>query len=434
MSIKSSLTLSLASALSILPICANAQSAGQDPTEETVSIKIVEYRDSTDTYITLHENAPKLQGTPDVPRFTLHGKEGKFYMGLGANIKSVALFDFGHPIHDDNMFTTSAIPIEQQPGNGAQFRFSAQQSNIYLNVVALPGTKNQLGAYISINFLGNGYTPQLQVAYLKYRGITAGYNYSLFTDVGAVPTTIDYEGPNAFACMIHGNIYYEHPFGKNKEWKAGIGIDMPSYSATNASQTATVTQRVPDIPFYLQRSWANGNGWLRLSGIIRNLYYRDNSASRNIDKVGWGIKASGKTPIARGLSAYYQGVYGKGVTSYIQDLGGTGMDLMPDPENPGALNRVEAWGAYGALQYNFSPNVFCTAMYSHVRTYANQYADSSTPWKNGYKYAQYVVGNVFWKVNSIVEVGLEYLYGRRVDFDNRQAHDNRIQTLLQVSF
>lgn len=184
MSIKSSLTLSLASALSILPICANAQSAGQDPTEETVSIKIVEYRDSTDTYITLHENAPKLQGTPDVPRFTLHGKEGKFYMGLGANIKSVALFDFGHPIHDDNMFTTSAIPIEQQPGNGAQFRFSAQQSNIYLNVVALPGTKNQLGAYISINFLGNGYTPQLQVAYLKYRGITAGYNYSLFTDVG----------------------------------------------------------------------------------------------------------------------------------------------------------------------------------------------------------------------------------------------------------
>lgn len=274
----------------------------------------------------------------------------------------------------------------------------------------------------------------LQHAYLKYHGVTAGYTYSLFTDVAACPTTIDYEGPNAATAVIHGTIRFEQPFGKKNEWKAGVGLDMPTYSATNATQTASVTQRVPDVPFYIQRNWANGQGWLRLSGIVRNLYYRDVADGRNVDKIGWGVKASGSTPIVGGLSASWQGLYGKGIASYIQDLTGDGMDLMPDASNAGVLNPVKAWAGYASLQYNFSPRLFCTATYSHVRTYAKPYADSATPWATSYKYAQYVVGNVFYNVNSIVQLGLEYIYGRRVDYNNMQAHDNRVEAMLQVSF
>lgn len=45
-----------------------------------------------------------------------------------------------------------------------------------------------------------------------------------------------------------------------------------------------------------------------------------------------------------------------------------------------------------------------------------------------------MVGNVFYNINSIVQVGAEYIYGRRVDFDGSQAHDNRVEAMLQVSF
>ena len=230
-------------------------------------------------------------------------------------------------------------------------------------MVTLPGTKDQLGAYVSMNFLNDGYRPYLQHAYLKYRGITAGYTFSLFTDAAAAPASIDYEGPNAFTAVIHGIIGYEPEFGKKHEWKAGIGFEMPANSFTNATGTATVSQRVPDIPFYIQRNWAGGAGWLRISGIIRNLYYRNDAAGRNIDKIGWGIKASGTTPIIGGLSAYYQAVYGKGIASYIQDLTGCGMDLMPDPANPAALDPVKAWAGFASLQYRFSPKLFCSATY-----------------------------------------------------------------------
>lgn len=404
---------------------------------EEVSIQVVEPHDTTNkVYNILHQNAPHLYNIPDVPRFALLGKESKYYMGLGVNIKAVGVFDFGSPISNPYEFIPASIPVSSAPGNGAQFKFSGQQSNIYLNAVALPGTPNQLGAYVSINFVNPNYAPSLNHAYLKYRDFTAGYTFSIFSDAAATPVTIDYQGMNAFTGMIHGMVAYEKTFGKKKGWTAGVGLDMPANSYTLTDKTASVNQRVPDIPFYIQKNWANGNGWLRASAIVRNLYYRNLAAGRNVDKIGWGVKMSGSTPVTSRLTAYWQGVYGKGVASYIQDLGATGMDLMPDPSDPARLDPVKVWGAYGALQYNFSKNVFGTLGYSQVRTYAHQYpvADGSNPWKNGYKYAQYVVANVIWNVNSIVQVGAEYLYGRRVDYGDTQAHDNRLEAMLQVSF
>ena len=425
----------IASAALLLPFAAFSQTIMEETIYDGPSeVRIIEYQDTARHYYTLHENAPHLINLADVPRFALFGKERKFYMGIGANVKATANYDFGNPVTDPNYFVTSAIPMHVAPGNGAQFKLSAQQSNVYLNVVALPGSKDQLGAYVSITFLGKNYAPKLQHAYLKYRGITAGYTYTIFADAASTPPTIDYEGPNACPTIIHGMIAYEPTFGAKGEWKAGIAIDMPENSYTNATHTATVSQRVPDIPLYLQRNWANGHGWLRVSGLIRNMYYRDLVANKNVDKVGWAVKASGKTPIAGGLSAAYMAMYGKGISSYIQDLNGQGMDLMPDPSNPDRLEAVKAWAGLASLQYQFNPRLFCTATYSHVRTYAKDFTDSSADWGNGYRYAQYAVGNIFYNVNSIVQIGAEYIYGRRVNYDGTQAHDSRLEAMIKVSF
>lgn len=398
------------------------------------SHQIVRSTDSVPLYDVLHQNAPHFMNIPDVPRFALLGKEHRFYMGIGANVKAIGVYDAGHPIPNPNSFITSEIPMHVAPGNGGKFSITAQQSNFYLNVVALPGTKNQLGAYVDIIFLGNNYAPILNHAYLKYRDITAGYTFSIFSDAAASPSTIDRQGINAFTGAKMGMVAFQPRFGKNKEWGIGVAFDMPDLSVTNADHTTTVNQRVPNIPFYVQRSWADGKGWLRVSGLIRNLYYRDLTLDKNIDKVGWGVKASGKTPVYGGLTAFYQATYGKGMASYIQDLGGLGMDLMPDPSNPGKLTTIGTWAGYAGLQYDFNSRISSTVAYGHVRTYADRFTDSSNSWGSDYKYAQYVVANVFWNVNSIVQVGAEYLYGRRMNYDRQQAHDNRIELELQVSF
>lgn len=387
--------------------------------------------DSSEVYRAMHANAPQIENIKDVPQFALVGKDKKFYAGIGANVKFVGDFDFGDPLSNPNKFQPGEIaPVAE--GDGGKFDFSAAQSNFYLNFVALPGTDNQLGVYVDVNFMGDNHSPALHHAYLKYRGITAGHTLSIFTDGGAEPAAIDYSGPNAYTFMGHPNISYTQKFGRDKMWSAAIGLDLPELSATYGSDSKGISQRVPDIPIYLQRAWAGGKGYFRASAIFRTLQYRNMVLGKNESDFGWGVKVSGRTPICGGLSAKWQAVYGKGVSSYIQGLTGRDMDLAPADVN-GKLSTVQAWAAYGTLRYDFSRKVFMNATYSHVRTYADKAVQGDFG-EAQYRYAQYVTANVFWNINKYTQFGAEYLYGRRVNYDGSQAHDNRFSLMLQVSF
>ncbi len=378
------------------------------------------------------DNAP--DGLKDaVPHFAIVGKEGKFYLGIGGTVKVTAGEDWGAPIDNPNEFITSDIaPVA--PGDGTKFQISAQQSSLYLNFVALPDSKDKIGAFIGMNFLNN-YVPVLQYAYLKWRGIKAGYDYSTFSDNGAMPATIDYEGPNAATAFPTPMISYTYNFGKNKNWSAAAGLELPQYSITPNNYSRSVNQAVPDIPVALKYSWNKSQDWLKFSAIFRNLCYRPTFADKNTDVFGWGIQLSGTAQIVPNLRGYWTGVYGHGIASYIQDINGMYMDLMPYKDDK-ELKATKTWGAFGGLQYDFTKNVYATVSYSHVRNYADSWnpALNSASWGGQYKYAQYAVANVFWNVNSILTTGVEYIYGRRVNNDRSQAHANRLQAMIQLSF
>lgn len=380
----------------------------------------------------LDANAPEEMRMPGVGRFAFAGRDDKFYISIGGYAKATASFDFGNPVDNANEFVTADIPTVKSPGNGGLIQFSAMQTHLCLNFVALPSTDNQIGFFIGTNFLDN-YSPTLQFAYLKYRGLKAGYDYSIFSDPAAGPPTIDYEGPNAFTAIPTTLVQYSAKFGAGKRFTVGGGAEVPMYSVTPGDGAGKVSQRVPDIPVFLRYSWAPG-AWVRVSGILRNMEYRDELLAKNYNKVGWGVQLSGSAPVGPNLTAYWQAVGGEGIASHIQDLNDGGMDMTPDPGHPGKLKAVPAWGAYLGLQYTFSPKVYASTTYSHVRTYAKKYAGGETSWGSQYRYAQYAVANVFWQVTPVFQTGLEYIYGRRVDYSGAQGHDNRIQCSFQVNF
>lgn len=395
------------------------------------------HSDNTDTttvnvYNIFLDNAPKSYKIPGAPRFAIEGKDKKFYLGIGGTGKVTLSYDWGNPIDNAYDFTTSAIPMQQRKGDGGLVQASAATSGLFVNFVALPGTKNRIGFYFDFNLTGNGndYGFNLFYAYVKYRGFTVGYDFSLFSDMAAAPPSIDNEGPCGFTAIPNTVIDYRHSF--NSHWSIGVGVEMPMASATTGDKTYMVHQRVPDIPAYVQYSWGGGKSWLRVSGIVRNMLYRDVVADKNRDVAGWGVKMSGSASLSPFITAYYQAAYGKGITSYFQDLYDGGLDMVPD--GTGRLQAVKAWGGYLGLQYNISPKVYATTTYSHLRNYARRYDDGSTPWTSQYKYAQYALANVIWQITPQISTGLEYIYGRRVDMDGISRHDNRIQTMLQVTF
>ena len=415
--------LTLLTGLAILATSGYAQS----------TTKFIVTQDSTNVFTILQENAPQNPNIKDVPRFTLMGKDNKFYLGMGANVKMVGDFDWGNPISNPNIFAPKDIPMSTANGDHGQTLFSVGQSNIYWNFVALPGSKNQVGLFFDVIFLGTSSKPVIEIhhLYMKYRGFTAGYVVSTFTDLKSEPKSIDFGGPNAMTLVRHPNIYYTANFGKNKMWTAQLGLDMPDVASfTTEDKARKVNQRMPDIPFFIPRSWADRNGWLRASAIFRDLQYRWNSGvvDGNKGKFGWGVKLDGKTPIVGGLSACWQGVYGKGIASYIQDLSGEGLDLVLKSNN-GALQTVPVWGAYGSLEYAFGKCGFINFTYSQVRSYVDKFQG----YEDLYKYGQYVTSNLIFNVSSFAQVGMEYLWGRRMNYSGHQAHDNRIMLMLNLS-
>lgn len=381
----------------------------------------------------LGDNAPGEFSNTSSPALSFVSKRGKFIMGAGGYIKVTAGLDMGHPVDSPDEFSTSAIPMQHMEGNGAKFNVSAMQSQIYLNFVALPATDNQVGGFISANFL-NDYTPVLQFAYLRYRGFQAGYDYTLFSDPDAGAPTIDFTGPNAFTAITTTGLRYGVEFGTDKKWKFSVGAELPNVSLTAVPRKSkAVSQRVPDIPVALKYSWGNGDSWIRMSGLLRNLYYRDELTAKNVDKIGYGIQLSGSMKLAAPLTFYYQGVWGKGIANYIQDLEGGNMDLAPSSDGT-TLNTVPVWGAYGGLQWNITDRLNCSATYSHVRTYADNYSVGDINRDSQYRYAQYVVANIYYNINQYLQAGAEYIWGRRVNYNGMKCADNRAQVCLQFSF
>lgn len=365
------------------------------------------------------------------PNFTILGQEKNFIIGFGGNLKATASFDFGNPLDNENAFITSEIPSNAIPGNGAKWQFGAASSELWINAVAFPNDKNRVGAYINVNFQGENYAPKLQYAYLKWRNLTAGYDYNLFSDMGAAAPTIDFEGPNSFTGLQAPLVNFEKAFGKHGCWQFGIGANLPFASIYNDDFSESVSQRLPDIPAYIQYNLRNG-GHLRFSAVMRNIYYRNLTTQRNNDLVGWGVKLSGTTNIGP-LNLFFQALYGHGISSYYQDLTECEMDLSISRLNPGRRATLPSWGAYGALDYAITDAFHFSASYSHMRLYPGK--DYIAPdVAASYRYAQYLSTTLTYSINSALSTGIEYIYGRRQNFDGTSRHNNRIQTCLCFSF
>ncbi len=402
-------------------------------------------------------NAPKYTNAPDMPRFAIIGKDREFYLGIGGYVKGSLSYDLGNPIESPLFFEPSSIPMDNPAGNNALVQLSGAASNIFINFVGLPHTKNQIGAYIDFNFTGNAgtnYSFSLAAAYLTYKNFLVGYNTSLFTDGAATAPSIDQQGPNALTFAY--NTVLDYIYKINKNWSFGVGLEMPLLNATYNNYTYAVNQYIPDIPAYLQYSWAKGNGWIRLSGIYRSFAYRDQIDKKNNSNAAGGVKLSGALPFLEKFKLFYQGVYGSGISSYVQDMQGLGLDLVPVasaklsanvPESElGDLGNVKNFAGYLGLQYNICPKLLASATYSFVRSYLppveqntivqgqtikedNSYMPGTT-----YKNAQYIVTNIFYDITPNVTAGVEYLWGSRRDVNDIFKQNNRLQTAIVVNF
>ena len=370
------------------------------------------------------------------PMFIFSTKDNKFSFAIGGFINLRASYGFNDVVNNID-FVPYNIPI---PGNYAtkqRIGMDASTSRVYLKAIANSNTLGRVIVFMDADFRGGNaysYTPRVRSAYVWFKGLTLGRDVTTFCDLSAAPTTIDFQGPNAYNFNFATMIRYEFSLWED-HFKMGMAAEVPNVSATYGDGIgnifAAIPQRMPDFPVYAQFAWGeNRQSHVRASAVFRNMYAYDIVREKNTSLFGWGVQASGRINITRFLDIFFNGVYGEGITPYIQDLTGSGLDFTPNPLKPTSIQTMPMYGWQAAAQINLSPRLSLSGGYSTVNVQRKNgyYADDQ------YKQGQYIFGNVFFHITPRMKVAAEYLYGTRKDMNGIKNHANRVNVMAQYNF
>lgn len=369
---------------------------------------------------------------PGAPRFLFLDREGKIAMGVGGQIYGTLQYDMNGSIDDGSNFTTYDIHVPNNPAYRQAFHGDASHSSLFLKMVGKTSRFGYFTAYLQTNFTGGGtdaYGLKLKQAYLSLGNVTVGLTNTLFADPAAGPPTIDTEGPAGQVSVKNVILKYNPRFRNG--FSLGVSVEMPKVDETGiAGRCEQISQRVPDIPAYVQYAWNGGASHIRLSALLRTMSYRDLMRGENRFQTGWGLQLSGMAKVPyTGFKAYYQAAYGAGYAHYLNDLSCGAYDLVYAGGHNGRMEAPHMLGLVGGLQYNFSSKCFMSASYSYSRLYDCGHLGGDT-----YKYANYVVTNLFYDILPDLRTGVEYLWGQRRNYDGERGHANRLMALVQFSF
>ncbi len=384
---------------------------------------------SADTRATVHQGEP--------PRDEWPGSLGLAGSNTRLKIGGFAQLDV---IHDSDAiatpceFVTSAIVTrEPSKADGADGRTSlcVNASRLWLET-RTPTTPGRLNTYVSVDFFGDSTSTspdlRLREAYGELRGfrpgedLLAGQAWSTFSDVAALPDTLDYEGPNSSIQSRQPLV----PWTKRDPGGASamVAVETPDSHQIAGADADSLT-RWPDLVVSVARE--HDGGHLRGGAVIRDLRASSDDGATET-ALGWGVSGSGKAAI-RSLgdrdNMTFQVTYGEGVGSYFDDFP---PDAVFDGDTS-SLETLPVFGAYVGMQHWWTESLSPTAVYGSldVSNLGIQPADALDK-------TRYLSANVVWRPHSQFLFGAEYLWGSREDKDGARGTDNRIQLTSKLSF
>lgn len=367
------------------------------------------------------------------PQFVFATKNNRFALGIGGEINLRASYDFKGAV-DNIDFIPYDIPMDVTYANRQRVMMDATTSRLFTKAIINSDILGRVVAFVDMDFRGGeefSYTPHLRSAYVSMLGLTAGRDITTFCDLLATPETIDHQGPNAYNFRFATLLRYELDFWE-EHFKFGVAAEMPVVSGTYGDNFLPLAQRVPDIPVYLQYAWGeNRQSHFRASAVFRNMYLHNARSGENTSLFGWGVQASTHIELGDFFTIYGNGVYGEGITPYIQDLTGSGLDFTPNPANPEQIQTMPMWGWQAAGQVSIIPSrLWLSGGYSTVCVERKNGFFS----ENQYRRGTYIFGNVFYQITSNCRFAAEYLHGSRKNWNGTMGEANRLSLMVQYNF
>lgn len=367
---------------------------------------------------------------PQAPYFLLMSRDSKIAMGVGGKVQGNLSYDFDGTI-DGSDFLPYKIPVPRDPANSTRFQAGLTQSSLLFTVFG----RSKFGHYI-VNiegeFNGPGNSMELHKAYATIGHITLGKAKSTFTDPAALPFTVETEGPAGASFASAILLRYNYTF--SKKYTVGASLEAPDNSyLTIDGVTASTSDCAPNFAAFFQ--YGSTSKHLRVAAMVKNMRYRNLLEQKNHHAAGYGVALTGTGEVYPGVRLYGGLNYGKGIGSALNNLSCGNNDMLSYSsaagDKYGKMYAPETLGWFAAVQYNFTPSVFSTVVFSQDRLYTKANTQYSG---NEYRYGLYAVANVFWNITPRVQLGGEFDWGRRVDMNDEGSNAHRFSLVGSFSF
>lgn len=354
---------------------------------------------------------------------------GNLWLKPGGFVELDIYLDQGDPV---GLFAFTPSQIGTVPAEenrrvidlGTDSRLSLRRTRLSLDAYTpRPAVWQGTRFYLEADFFGKDGAPRLRHAYVELPYLVLGRTNSAFRDTDAEPETVDANGPNARFGSRQQGVRVIVPVGS---YRLSLAAENPGGIITpNGFELQDDGLRSSvDLAANLRanKEW----GHLQLSGLYRNIKLDGFPGQQNSFK-GWGLGLSGKKRIGEEDDLLFEVVMGDGVGRYISDLRGTTSEVGYD--SSGQLGTQFAHAAYLGYQHHWSESTRSTIYggYAQVSLRDGQPPDS---YRRGTKLAL----NVMRDLTEQDRVGLEFMIGKRQNFDGQSMSASRLQFMFRHSF
>ena len=345
----------------------------------------------------------------------------------------------------EDFFVPSLIPVEPSSGSADSYtstNIHAKSSRFFFTT----RTDTDAGAIstrIELDFLlsasgderiSNSWNSRLRHAFVNWeydegKSLLAGQSWSTFFNVGALPDLLDFVGPV-------GTLFMRQP---QVRWTMGslqLSAENPA-TRLNENVGGSNTTRLDDaetIPDLIARY--NGKtgdlGW-SVAAMARQLSYDDRSAGNSFEvdsdeEYGYALSLAGKWKLGQD-DLRFMFSYGDALGRYL------GLNSFNDGyiADNGDIETIDQWGAVIAYQHYWAPMWRSTFSLSASEADNPSLLDYSATNSLAKSY-QSVHANLNWLPAPKLQLGGEFIYGKKEMEDGREGSLNRLQLAVKYAF
>ncbi len=323
---------------------------------------------------------------------------------------------------DDDEQDTFIVSTTPFAAADADYRLSARQSQInWLSRTPTPVADVWTRLEANLFPLDGKTAPTLNQLFVRLGDwLIVGKTYSTFMDDGALPTTLDYNGPSGVTFARQWLARASIPVGSGWALQAAVEESQADLSGGGELLSVRSSARRPDLAARLR--WEGDAGHVQLAGLSRSIDVMAESplGTRDRHVTGTGVSASGSLNVLGDDTLLWQAVTGKGVGRYLNDpLSATGVALGTDRR----FDLLRSSGVTLYYQHKWAPGWMSVAGASTLWT--SEGGELRRP--DELKRVVYASANLLHRLTPTLIVGGEVLWGEATRVDGTSATNARLQ-------